>query len=458
MSHARLLASLLVLSALGVTTLTAASASGESSRSGPAAAPSGATTSSASSAFGDFAVLWRLASTQTVIPGPVLIAKSTRHHSSRGTRSDNEFFEISSTGSNDVPEAALRAYHHAEKAMAQDDPGCHISWTLLAAIGRVESNHGRFGGAQLGSDGVSRPEIRGPQLNGAGAFAAIADSDDGRLDRDQVWDRAVGQMQFLPQTWASVARDGDGDGRKNPDDIDDSALGSAVYLCGVGGSLADPAGMSRAAFRYNHSDYYVQLVLSFQAGYATGVFAVPSPPPPAHEEEDDTKDVRGTTKGTHKNKADTSSAGTSKPRPETSKPSTPRPVAPKPTPKPTPEPSPTPTPAPTPTAEAPQLEHVDGIWQACGPRFCLNGNGLDLGQPGSWNDRVADFDGDGSVEPSNAEFNGLVGQHVSLQVERSGGDLVVYVIGGKGLRNADGSSARMQLNASAEASTPSPTS
>ena len=96
-----------------------------------------------------------------------------------------------------------------------------------------------------------------------------------------VWDRAVGQMQFLPETWHSVARDGDGDKAMNPDDIDDSALGAAVYLCGVGGSLADPAGVARAAFRYNHSDYYVQLVLSFQSGYQTGVFAVPSPPPPA---------------------------------------------------------------------------------------------------------------------------------------------------------------------------------
>ena len=222
---------------------------------------------------------WQLTTLQQVVPGTDLVARGT-HHDSHGTRSDKQFFEISSTGSNDVPEAALRAYHHAEKVMATADPGCDISWTLLAAIGRVESNHGRFGGAQLGSDGVSRPEIRGPQLNGAGAFAAIKDSDHGVLDHDKVWDRAVGQMQFLPQTWNAVARDGDGDGKKNPDDIDDSALGAAVYLCGAGGSLADPAGVARAAFRYNHSDYYVQLVLSFQTGYQTGVFAVPSPPPP----------------------------------------------------------------------------------------------------------------------------------------------------------------------------------
>ena len=208
-------------------------------------------------------------------------AHAKANKDARGTRSDDQFFEISRTGSNDVPEAALRAYHHAEKVMATADPDCQISWTLLAAIGRVESNHGRFGGAQLGSDGVSRPEIRGPQLDGAGPFAAIHDSDNGALDHDKVWDRAVGQMQFLPETWGSVARDGDGDGKKNPDDIDDSALGSAVYLCGAGGSLADQPGMARAAFRYNHSDYYVQLVLSSSPATRPASSPCPRRRPPA---------------------------------------------------------------------------------------------------------------------------------------------------------------------------------
>ncbi len=228
---------------------------------------------------------WQLTSPQLVQPGSVLVwGQGTKaRRPGPGRRSDTQFFEISSTGTNDVPDAALRAYHHAEKVMATADPGCDISWTMLAAIGRVESNHGRYGGAQLGSDGVSRPEIRGPQLDGAGPFAAIRDTDNGTLDRDKVWDRAVGQMQFLPGTWREVARDGDGDGQMNPDDIDDSALGSAVYLCGAGGSLADAAGKARAAFRYNHSDYYVDLVLAFDAGYQSGVFALPSPPPPPDE-------------------------------------------------------------------------------------------------------------------------------------------------------------------------------
>ncbi len=376
---------------------------------------------------------WQLTTPQDIVSGAFVVARKDAHRGSRGTRSDKQFFEISSTGSNDVPEAALRAYRHAEMVMAVKDPGCDISWTLLAAIGRVESNHGRFGGAQLGSDGVSRPEIRGPRLDGAGPFAAIRDSDNGTLDRDKLWDRAVGQMQFLPETWRSVARDGDGDGQMNPDDIDDSALGSAVYLCGAGGSLADAAGMSRAAFRYNHSDYYVSLVLSMQAGYLTGVFAVPSPPPPP---EPTTKQVRAkevrakAAKPRHATKPRTPAVTPAKP------PAAPGPSA---TPKPTPKPTPPPAPKPT----GPQIVRVDGSWSACGPSFCLGGNALDLGSAGvRGNQAAADFDGDGTVESNEEEFTGLVGKHVNLQVERNLGGFVVFTINGEGFRNADGSFAR----------------
>src|SRR5687767_11524722 len=142
----------------------------------------------AASAASERAFYWQLTSSQDVQPGAFLMsqAQAEAHDKAgekdaRKTRSDDQIFEISRTGSNDVPEAALRAYRRAEKAMATADPDCDISWTLLAAIGRVETNHGRFGGAELGSDGISRPEIRGPQLDGAGPFAAIQDSDNGTL-------------------------------------------------------------------------------------------------------------------------------------------------------------------------------------------------------------------------------------------------------------------------------------
>ncbi len=401
----------------------------------------GSATTPASVLHAPQAFYWQLTTPQPVVPGTVLLART--QHPPEGTRSDDQFFQISRTGSNDVPSAALRAYHHAERVMAVADPGCHVSWTLLAAIGRVESNHGRFGGSQLGSDGVSRPEIRGPRLDGSGAFAAIRDTDHGRLDRDRLWDRAVGQMQFLPETWAAVARDGDGDGRRDPDDIDDSALGSAVYLCGVGGSLADRDGMARAAFRYNHSDYYVALVLSYQAGYTTGVFALPSPPPPpsvrtpprpAAPVRKPVAVPRTSTKKAPEKSPGKAPSVTAAPAPK---------PTPKPTPKTTPKTTPKPTPKPAPAPAAPALASVSGTWTTCGDTFCLDTTPLDLGPIGVLGDRAHDdFDGNGTVGTNLEEFTGLVGEPVDLKVERHPSALVVYVIGDTGYRNADGSFAR----------------
>jgi membrane-bound lytic murein transglycosylase B len=357
-----------------------------------------------SSALGFF---WQLTTPQAVMPGPYLQALAVKHPGSKGTRSDQQFFEISSTGSNDVPSAALRAYKNAAAAMAKEDPGCQIPWTLLAAIGRVESNHGRFGGAQLGSDGVSRPAILGPVLNGKGAFAAIRDTDHGTMDGDKVWDRAVGQMQFLPSTWRSVARDGDGNGTKDPNDIDDAALGAAVYLCGAGGSLANPTGMARAAFRYNHSDYYVQLVLSFQNGYQTGVFAVPSPPPPASEKPVKAKKQKQTTTTTTTTHVTPSTAPT---------PSSPA----------TPKPSPTPAPTPSPTP-SPQVGDFTGTLRSVAGGYTLDGVTLDLGSGRLDDTASADYDGDGTTETNRQELDGLVaaGDPVTVHGSKLSGVITV---------------------------------
>jgi hypothetical protein len=56
-----------------------------------------------------------------------------------------------------IPVRALGAYRAAASLVGSADPGCHIDWALLAAIGRVESNHGRFGGNQLDSAGLPNP-------------------------------------------------------------------------------------------------------------------------------------------------------------------------------------------------------------------------------------------------------------------------------------------------------------
>lgn len=51
-----------------------------------------------------------------------------------------------------VPAVAFQAYRRSAEILAEVDPGCQISWTLLAAIGPVESDHGRYAGATPVSD------------------------------------------------------------------------------------------------------------------------------------------------------------------------------------------------------------------------------------------------------------------------------------------------------------------
>jgi Transglycosylase SLT domain len=184
---------------------------------------------------------------------------------------------VATAARNGIPAAALAAYQRAEAVMNAADHGCGIDWQLIGAIGRVESDHGRYGGNTLGRDGVSRPGIYGIALDGTSGTAEIADTDGGRFDRDTVYDRAVGPMQFIPSTWSEVGVDADGDGKRNPQDVDDAALASAVYLCAGNGDLRTVGGRRAAVHRYNHSQAYVDLVLSVREAYLEGEYtAVPT--------------------------------------------------------------------------------------------------------------------------------------------------------------------------------------
>ncbi len=176
-----------------------------------------------------------------------------------------------------IPQAALSAYQRAEAVINQADRGCRLPWELIAAIGRVESDHGRFGGNVLDDEGVARPGIYGIPLNGKNNTQSISDTDAGQYDDDTRWDRAVGPMQFIPSTWSVVGVDGDADGTRNPQDIDDSALATAVYLCSGDDDLSAEKGQRASVYRYNHSNEYVDLVLSIMQAYMDGDFsAVPT--------------------------------------------------------------------------------------------------------------------------------------------------------------------------------------
>jgi hypothetical protein len=180
-----------------------------------------------------------------------------------------------------IPAPALAAYRNAAALLGRADPGCHLDWSVLGAIGRVESDHARFGGNALDSRGIARPGIIGIPLDGRPGTALIRDSDDGRWDRDTVYDRAVGPMQFIPGTWRSMGADGDGDGQRNPQSMSDAATSAGVYLCSGSGDLRRSGDLYAAIRRYNNSDSYARTVMAIADAYARGVTALPADQLPA---------------------------------------------------------------------------------------------------------------------------------------------------------------------------------
>lgn len=129
-----------------------------------------------------------------------------------------------------TPEARAgkpRTYKQLYIQAAQRCPG--LSWSVLAAIGQIESGHGRN---------------MGPSSAGA-----------------------LGPMQFLPSTWWTYGVDGDGDGEADIMNPYDAVPSAARYLCANGAGGA-PGGLRGAVFAYNHAWWYVQEVLSLAERYA----------------------------------------------------------------------------------------------------------------------------------------------------------------------------------------------
>jgi hypothetical protein len=131
----------------------------------------------------------------------------------------------------DIPAAYLRLYRRA----AARCPG--LSWSVLAGIGNVESDHGR---ARL-------PGVRSG------------------------WNRAgaAGPMQFgigkgrAGNAWARFGRDDDHDGRTSVYDPGDAIPAAARYLCDAGA----PRRLDAALHAYNPSWGYVAKVKAIAGRY-----------------------------------------------------------------------------------------------------------------------------------------------------------------------------------------------
>lgn len=117
-----------------------------------------------------------------------------------------------------------------QESAARYCPG--LSWTVLAAIGEVESGDG----ANVG------PSSAG----------------------------ALGPMQFMPSTWSTWGIDGFGDtGTPNIMNPYDAVPSAAAMLC-ADGAAEGGSSLRGAIFSYNHADWYVDEVLAIAREYATG--------------------------------------------------------------------------------------------------------------------------------------------------------------------------------------------
>jgi hypothetical protein len=132
----------------------------------------------------------------------------------------------------DIPAPLLPVYQTA----ADSCPG--LPWSVLAAIGKVETDHGRLSAPGVTS-GANFAGAAGPMQIGIGGKAG--------------------------NTFAGYAVDADGGGADVYNPVD-AIFTAANYLCQNGAAKgADVAG---AIFAYNHADWYVTKVLAIASGYA----------------------------------------------------------------------------------------------------------------------------------------------------------------------------------------------
>jgi hypothetical protein len=144
-------------------------------------------------------------------------------------------YRPSATALADIPARYVEIYRRTGREQGVD-------WAVLAAIGKVETDHGRSRLPGVRS-GVNCAGAAGPMQMGIGAG-----------------DHGCGNAG---NAWATYGTDGDHDGVRDVYDPEDAVPAAAAYLRAAGA----PADYQRAILAYNHAAWYVTEVLAWAERY-----------------------------------------------------------------------------------------------------------------------------------------------------------------------------------------------
>lgn len=175
-----------------------------------------------------------------------------------------------------IPATVLDSYRRAAEMLTRSDPSCHVAWSVLAGIGKVESGHAN--GGDVDRDGNVLHPIFGPVLDGTNGTARIPDAFGSRQDHSSSWARAEGPMQFLPSTWEKWGTSARGDRGADPQNVYDASLTAAHYLCAGGRDLGTAGGLREAILSYNDSPQYLDIVSQWIRAYQMGGGPIPDEP------------------------------------------------------------------------------------------------------------------------------------------------------------------------------------
>jgi peptidoglycan DL-endopeptidase CwlO len=141
----------------------------------------------------------------------------------------------------------------------------NVPWTILAGIGKVESDDG----------GTTLPGVTQATVSNAFGAAGPMQIGIGNASGNQ-WGGAP--VHPASEVVNGVATDEDGDGTASVYDPADAIAGAAKYLVAHGVQQNPTA----AIFAYNHASWYVQEVLQWASTYAKGGFTIADTNQPAN--------------------------------------------------------------------------------------------------------------------------------------------------------------------------------